>query len=272
MKKSLDTNIGFLGAGRMAGALAKGLIHNDVCRAADISASDVSPDQLEKFGNATAANLCESNAEVVEESDVVILAVKPKDVPEVLASIKGVFKKHLLISIAAGVKLAKLEAGLPSGARVIRVMPNTPALVGWGASAFALGRNAERPDAKIAEAILSSVGICFQVPEAQLDAVTGLSGSGPAYIYAVIEAMASSGSMLGIDPDVALKLSAQTVLGAAHMVLKTGQTPRELIDMVTSPGGTTIEGLAVLQDRKVREAFIAAVEAAARKSAQLGAK
>lgn len=256
----------------MATALAKGLIHTGVCRAPDITASDVSPEQLEHFGNTTNANVCESNADTVQESDVVILAVKPDHVSEVLESIREVFQTQLLISIAAGVTLEKLERGLPAGSRVVRVMPNTPALVGCGAAAFALGRSAGPKDAQAAEAILNAVGISFQVPESQLDAVTGLSGSGPAYIYHVIEALARAGAQLGIDPAVALKLSAQTVQGAAKMVLDTGKSPQELVDMVTSPGGTTVEGMAVLKDRKAQEVFIDAVKAAARKSKELGQK
>lgn len=256
----------------MATALARGLIHTEVCRASDITASDVSPEQLEHFGNATNANRCEDNAEVVAESDVVILAVKPSHVAEVLDSVREVFKKQLMISIAAGITIAKLEAGLPAESRVIRVMPNTPALVGCGAAAFALGKHAGPKDAQVAEAILNAVGISFQVPESQLDAVTGLSGSGPAYIYHVIEALAKGGSEMGIDEKVALKLAAQTVQGAARMVLETGKSPKELIDMVTSPGGTTVEGMAVLVEQEVHLGLIAAVKAAARRSKELGQK
>ena len=270
MKKSLDRKIGFIGAGRMATALAKGLIHTGICRAYDIMASDVSPAQLEAFAEATGANICENNADVARDAEVVVLAVKPGHVAEALESIKDVLKDALLISIAAGVPISKLEAGLKSGAKVIRVMPNTPALVGCGAAAFALGKDADAADGQIAEAILSSVGICFQVPESQLDAVTGLSGSGPAYVYSVIEALAEAGAELGIQEEIALKLAAQTVQGAAQMVLKTGKSPKDLIEMVTSPGGTTIEGMSVLAEKKVQLALVAAVKAAAKKSKDLG--
>jgi pyrroline-5-carboxylate reductase len=272
MKKVLNQKVGFLGAGRMATALAKGLMHTGVCREADIMASDVLEEQREHFGNETGASVCESNSEVVSESDVVVLAVKPKDVDEVLGSIKDSFKKQLLISIAAGVPISRLEAGLPEGARVIRVMPNTPALVGCGAAAYALGKNATPKDGEICQMILNAVGISFQVPESQLDAVTGLSGSGPAYIYHVIEALARGGAELGIDPKVSLKLSAQTVQGAAKMILDTGKSPKELIEMVMSPGGTTVEGMAVLVEEEVQIGLVAAVKAAARRSKELGQK
>lgn len=256
----------------MATALAKGLIHTGVCRASDITASDVSPEQLEHFGNATQANESESNAEVTRESDIVVLAVKPNHVTEVLESIREVFDRQLLISIAAGITIARLEGGLPDGSRVIRVMPNTPALVGCGAAAFALGRHAISRDAQICETILNAVGISFQVPENQLDAVTGLSGSGPAYIYHVIEALARGGAELGMEERVALKLAAQTAQGAARMVLESGKSPRELIDMVASPGGTTVEGMAVLVEKEVHVGLVAAVKAAARRSRELGEK
>lgn len=256
----------------MATALAKGLIRTEVCRASDITASDVSPEQLEHFGSATRANECESNSEVAADSDILILAVKPGHVGEVLESIRSDFSKQLLISIAAGVTLAKLEAGLPAGSRVVRVMPNTPALVGCGAAAYALGTHAGPKDAQTTEMILNAVGISFQVPETQLDAVTGLSGSGPAYIYHVVEALARAGAELGIDPVVALKLSAQTAQGAAKMVLETGKSPKELIDMVSSPGGTTVEGMAVLMEKQVHDGLMSAVKAAARRSRELGQK
>ena len=175
-----------------------------------------------------------------------------------------------MISIAAGVPLAKLEALLSAGARVIRVMPNTPALVGASASAFALGAAATREDAALTERLFSAVGIAYEVKERLLDAVTGLSGSGPAYVCLLIEALSDGGVAAGLPRDVATRLAAQTVLGSAKMVLETGQHPAVLKDMVTSPGGTTIEGLHELEKAGVRGAFMNAVRAAAEKSKQLG--
>jgi pyrroline-5-carboxylate reductase len=178
---------------------------------------------------------------------------------------------HLLISIAAGVPLVRLENALPSGARVIRVMPNTPALVGASASAFALGKGATPEDEQLALKLLSSVGLAFHVKESLLDAVTGLSGSGPAYAFMMIEALSDGGVAAGLPRDVATKLAAQTLLGSAKLLLETGQHPGALKDMVTSPGGTTIDGLHELEKGGVRAAIIAAVRAAAEKSRKLGA-
>ena len=197
--------------------------------------------------------------------------MKPDQAAGVLAELRGGFtKQHLLISIAAGVTLAKLEAALPAGARVIRVMPNTPALVGESASAFALGKAATAADGELAKKLLSAVGVAFQVKESLLDAVTGLSGSGPAYVYLFIDALSDGGVASGLPRDIATKLAAQTVFGAAKMVLETGQHPGVLKDQVTSPGGTTIKGLHELEKGKLRAAVMSAVRAATEKSKKLG--
>jgi pyrroline-5-carboxylate reductase len=189
----------------------------------------------------------------------------------VLTGLRSKFTtNHLLISIAAGVTLAKLESALPPGARVIRVMPNTPALVGRAASAFALGKCATPADGELARRLLSAVGIAFQVKEPLLDAVTGLSGSGPAYVFQFIEALSDGGVAAGLPRDLATKLAAQTVLGAAKMVLETGQHPGALKDQVTSPGGTTIEGLHELEKGRMRAIVMSAVRAATEKSKKLG--
>jgi len=181
-----------------------------------------------------------------------------------------VTERHLIISIAAGVTLAKLGAALKKDARIVRVMPNTPALVSASASAFSLGKGAKSDDAALAQRIFSAVGVAYQVKESLLDAVTGLSGSGPAYAYLIIEALSDGGVAAGLPRDVATKLAAQTMLGAAKMVLETGQHPGALKDMVTSPGGTTIEGLHELEKGGVRGALVNAVRAAAEKSRKLG--
>jgi pyrroline-5-carboxylate reductase len=263
--------IGFLGAGKMATALAKGFVKAGLVSGKQIIASDLYEGARTAFAQEVGAMVTASNVEVVKFAQVLILAVKPDQVAGVLAEIRGTFgSEHLLVSIAAGLPLAKLESGLSATARVIRVMPNTPALVGASASAFAIGNSATSADAALVQKLLSAVGVAFQVKESLLDAVTGLSGSGPAYVYLFIEALSDGGVAAGLPRDVATKLAAQTVLGAAKMVLETGQHPGALKDQVTSPGGTTIEGLHELEKGKLRGTVMSAVRAAAEKSKKLG--
>jgi pyrroline-5-carboxylate reductase len=263
--------IGFLGAGKMAGALAKGVISAGLVKAAEVRASDPALSARAAFEKETGAKTSELNLPIAQFAQVLILAVKPAQVAEVLQEIKpAVAPGHLLISIAAGVPLAKLEDLLGKSTRIIRAMPNTPALVGASATAYALGHAATAEDATLAQKIFAAVGIAFPVKETLLDAVTGLSGSGPAYLYLVIEALSDGGVAAGLPRDIATKLAAQTVLGSAKMVLETGQHPGALKDMVTSPGGTTIEGLHELEKGSVRGTFMSAVRAAAEKSRQLG--
>lgn len=269
---SAKLTIGFLGAGRMGTALAKGFIQAGLVTAKQIIASDPVPGARAAFGKDVGAKITTSNVEVAKFARVLFLAVKPDQVAAVLAEVKSQFTpEHLLISIAAGVPIAKLEGGLGAGARVIRVMPNTPALVGASATAYALGKSALAKDGDLAQRFFSAVGVAFPVNESLLDAVTGLSGSGPAYVYLMIEALSDGGVAAGLPRDVATKLAAQTVLGSARMVLETGAHPGALKDMVTSPGGTTIEGLHELEKGKVRAALMSAVRAATEKSKKLGA-
>jgi pyrroline-5-carboxylate reductase len=263
--------IGFLGAGKMATALARGFVNAKLVTAKQLFAADPFESAREHFTKETGAKTLAVNLEVAQAANVLILATKPDQVAAALAEISGAFtKKHLLISIAAGVTISKLENNLPAGARVIRVMPNTPALVGTGASAFTLGKNATAADGELAKRLLSAVGVALQVKESLLDAVTGLSGSGPAYVYQFIEALSDGGVAAGLPRDIATKLAAQTVLGGAKMVLETGQHPGALKDQVTSPGGTTIEGLHALEKGKLRATVISAVRAATEKSKKLG--
>jgi pyrroline-5-carboxylate reductase len=263
--------IGFLGAGRMATALAQGFVKADIVRPGQIFASDLIPAARKGFGAATGARICPANAGVLASASVIILAVKPHQAAEVLAEIKPHFTpRHLLVSIAAGITLPKLEAALPARARVIRVMPNTPALVGASASGFACGKSATKSDAALVQRLLSAVGVAVEVREALLDAVTGLSGSGPAYVYQFIEALSDGGVASGLPRDLATRLAAQTVLGAAKMVLETGEHPGALKDAVASPGGTTIEGIHELEKGKLRGTVMNAVRAATEKSKKLG--
>jgi pyrroline-5-carboxylate reductase len=263
--------IGFLGAGKMGTALAKGFIRAKLVTPKQIIAGDPVSAATAAFAKDVGGKTTSSNAEVAKFADTLILAVKPDYVSGVLADIREHFtEKHLLISIAAGAPIAKLEAGLGGTARVIRVMPNTPALVGASASAYALGKSARPEDGELAQKLFSSVGVVFQLREYLLDAVTGLSGSGPAYVYLFIEGLSDGGVAAGLPRDIATKLAAQTVLGSAKMVLDTGLHPGALKDMVTSPGGTTIEGLHELEKGKLRATAISAVRAATEKSRKLG--
>src|SRR2546430_2155479 len=264
-------NIGFLGAGKMATALAKGFIRAGLVTAKQIIASDPVAPSAAAFAKEVGAKTTAFNPDVVKFADVLVLAVKPDQVSGVLAEIREHFtEKHLLISIAAGVPLARLEAGLGAGARLIRVMPNTPALVGASATAFAPGKSALPEDAALAQKLFNAVGLAFQVKESLLDAVTGLSGSGPAYVYLFIEGLSDGGVAAGLPRDIATKLAAQTVLGSARMVLETGLHPGALKDNVTSPGGTTSEGLHELEKGDFRGTAISAVRAATEKSRKLG--
>lgn len=267
---SADLKIGFLGAGRMATALAQGFLRAGLVTPGGLIASDVEPAARDQFARLTGARAVERNAEVAA-ARTVFVAVKPQQVEGVLAEVRdAVGTGSLVVSIAAGVTLARLQAPLASGARVVRVMPNTPALVGASATAYALGTACRSEDGAWVQQLFESVGVAFAVKEPLLDAVTGLSGSGPAYGYLMIEALSDGGVAAGLPRDVATRLAAQTLLGAARMVLDTGLHPGALKDQVTSPGGTTIDGLHELEKAGVRGGLINAVRAAADKSRRLG--
>lgn len=255
----------------MASALAKGFIQAGLTVPGSMIASDPYEAARTAISKECGIKATGSNSEVVQSAQIVLLAVKPDQVNDVLTEIRPHFSdKHLLVSIAAGVPLARLEAALPAGARVVRVMPNTPALVGASASAYAPGKAATQDDALLAQKLFSSVGVAYAVKEPLLDAVTGLSGSGPAYAFLIIEGLSDGGVAAGLPRDIATKLAAQTLLGSAQLLLQTGQHPGALKDMVTSPGGTTIEGLHELEKAGVRGALINAVRAATEKSRRLG--
>jgi len=257
----------------MATALAGGLISSGFTTADNVCASDTYETAREKFAHETGASTLASNQTITEQSDIVILAVKPQQLPDVLAEIKAaVTDRQLLVSIAAGSPLSLFLETLGSSNRVIRVMPNTPCLVKQGASAFARGGTATEADASLVESLLSTVGIAVEVPESQLDAVTGLSGSGPAYIYQIIEALSDGGVRMGLPRDIATQLAAQTVKGAAEMVLETGEHPGALKDAVTSPAGTTIAGIHALEAGGLRSSLMNAVSAATLRSIELGKK
>ena len=266
----LRQTVGFIGAGRMARALAGGLVSAGLVKPEQVVAADPVASAREQFLSETpGAKGAASNRALVEQSDVVVLAVKPQQLAAATSDLAAVAGGKLVISILAGVRLAKLAAAFPN-ARLVRVMPNTPALVGEGASAYALGPNATAADGELVATLLAAIGRAHPVDENLLDAVTGLSGSGPAFVYVTIEALADGGVRMGLPRDIALALAAQTVKGAAEMVLATGDHPAVLKDRVASPGGTTIAGLQEIENGGLRAALIAAVEAATHRSMELG--
>lgn len=270
MAEAATLRVGFLGAGRMATALAKGwlragLIHPEGCRA-----SDPLPQARQAFTAETGCQAMSTNRDILPSSQVLVLAVKPQSMPALMEEIRPALKDQLLISIAAGVTLRQFAAGLGPNCRLIRVMPNTPCLVGASASGYSPSDKATAEDIALVGRLLHAVGVAFQLPEHLLDAVTGLSGSGPAFVYLMIEALSDGGVRVGLPRDVATALAAQTVLGAAKMLLETQSHPGMLKDMVASPGGTTIAGLHALERGGVRGALMDAVEAATRRATELG--
>ncbi|HEY7652558.1 MAG TPA: pyrroline-5-carboxylate reductase [Methylomirabilota bacterium] len=268
-----DKRVGFLGAGNMGEAMIKGLLQTGLVPAAAIAATDVRADRLQQIAKQYGVRAASSNVELVGEADVVILAVKPQIMGVVLKEISGaVDRGKLLISIAAGVPVAALRAALGKPARLIRVMPNTPALVLEGVTAIARAEGLEPGDLEMAQELFGAVGRVVVLDEEALDAVTGLSGSGPAYVAIVIESLADGGVKMGLDRATAMTLAAQTVLGSARLILETGAHPGQLKDMVASPGGTTIAGIAALEEGGVRRTFISAVERATQRSRELGGK
>ncbi len=262
----------FLGAGKMATALAGGMTRNG-CPATKISAYDVSEAAAEAFTNVTYVKAFSTGVyKLAQEADIVLLAVKPQYLAEALKLFdNGELQDKLVISIVAGATLETLS-GLTGATRIVRVMPNTPAMIGKGAAAYAVSPGVTEADAQAVEAILGSVGYFCRLPEKLIDAVTGLSGSGPAYVFDFIQALSDGGVRCGLPRTEATKLAAMTVMGAAAMVMETGEHPAVLRDQVTSPGGTTIAGLAVLERAAFRGTVSDAVGAATARSAELGKK
>ncbi|MFP4056977.1 MAG: pyrroline-5-carboxylate reductase [Candidatus Brocadiia bacterium] len=267
----LEQTVGFLGAGKMAEALSRGILAEGLVAADRIVMSDADPDRRTLLADELGVRTVADNAAMVEAADVVVLALKPADLRAALPPLAEAFAPgRLVVSIAAGVTLAELGTLLPDGARIVRVMPNTPALVGSGAAGFALGPGTTPQDRELVASLLGAVGVAFPLPERLLDAVTGLSGSGPAFVALVIEALADGGVLCGLPRHTALALAAHTVLGAARLVVERDLHPALLKDMVASPGGTTIAGLQVLEEQGLRAALIDAVDAATRTSQELG--
>ncbi len=267
----IEGTLGFIGAGNMSGALIKGLLHSGSVTPDRIIASDVSPDRLEHLKKLHGIKTTVDNHELVRSSDVVVLAVKPQAIDKVLSQMsKDVEARHLVVSVAAGVPVVAIEGKLPAGTRLVRSMPNTAAIVLAGATAISAGTHATEKDLATAGQLFEAVGRVVVLDESLLDAVTGLSGSGPAYVMVMIEALADGGVKVGLHRDTALLLAAQTVFGSAKLLLETGEHPGRLKDQVTSPGGTAIAGLHTLEAGGLRRTLIDAVEAATKRAGELG--
>jgi pyrroline-5-carboxylate reductase len=268
----LAQKIGLIGAGRMATALARGFLQAKLVAPGSLVVSDAESTARNRFASEfPGASIAEENKKVAALADVLILAVKPQQMSAALEDLAGALRSQtLVVSIAAGVSLARLAEKLPKQTRLVRVMPNSPCLVGQGASGYALGQYATPDDGKMVHELLTAVGQAFEVPETMLDAVTGLSGSGPAFVYSVIESMIEGGTAMGLPPELARNLAAQTVAGAAIMVQSTGQEPAALRDQVTSPGGTTLAGLEVLERGGFGKTLVEAIRAATKRSEELG--
>jgi len=262
--------IGFIGGGNMAEAFIKGLL-NGGFPASDIHFFEPNEKRRELVEERYGVSCAEDNVKLVQITDIVVLATKPQILEKVLAEINGAFTDDkLLVSILAGVTTTTLEAGLGGQPRVVRAMPNTPALAGRGAAALCPGRNITPEDRRVAQHLFETVGIALWVEEGQMDAVTGLSGSGPAFVYTFIEALTAGGVQEGLRLDIAHALAVQTVVGAAHLVQATGEHPALLREKVCSPAGTTISAIRVLEERGLRATMMEAVGAATTRSRQLG--
>ncbi len=270
---SLGKKIAFLGAGNMAEALVKGLLRAGTAAQQEIVCAEPRAERREEIAKRYGVAVATSNVEAAEQADVIVLSVKPQTMDLLLEEIApAIDHRKLVISIAAGISIATIARKLGAGVRIVRTMPNTPALVGAGATALARGAHATDADLEQAKSLFQAVGIAHVVEEHHLDAVTGLSGSGPAFVFLAIEALADGGVKVGLARPVAMALAAQTVMGAAKLVLETGEHPGRLKDQVTSPGGTAIAGVHALEVGGLRAALIAAVEVATRRSHELGEK
>ena len=257
--------IGFIGSGNMAFALIKAI--NKAKLASSIIASDKNKERLDFVKEQAKVSVTDDNKEVERKSDIIFIAVKPQVIDIVLDELKDTNK--LIISIAAGIPLKRLESKLKK-ARVVRVMPNTPCLVGEMAAGFAIGKRCKDNDIKIVEELLNSAGKAFYLKENLLDAVTGLSGSGPAFVARLVEAFIEAGQKQGLSKDISTELSIQTFKGTAKLLQESGMTPEELVNIVSSPGGTTVAGREILEKSDYKDIIIKTIEKAAKRSKELG--
>jgi pyrroline-5-carboxylate reductase len=261
---------GFLGFGKMASALVQGMLQAGLCKSEEILVVNRHPETIMQNVEEHGLRLAPSPKTLVQQADTIVLGTKPVDSLQVLRDVRQFLDGKLLISVAAGITLQALQDAAGYRTRVIRAMPNTPSLVKKGATVYAVGEHALPSDAQVAENLFSAVGLVFRLRESTLDAVTGLSGSGPAYVFTFIEALADGGVMMGLPREIASELAIQTVLGSAQMIRDTKLHPAELREMVASPGGTTMAGIEILESRGLRYTIMSAVRAASERARELG--
>jgi len=262
-----DHALGFIGAGKLAGSVIRGLLLKNFCEPGAIIASEPNSETRTQLQNELGISFTTANTEVAEKAEIVFLGVKPQMVLPVLRELGGVLANKLAVSFAAGIRIAQMEAVTP--ARIMRVLTNTPSAIGRAASAFAGGSRATDQDREKILAMFGAIGLAVQVDDDQIDAVTALAGSGPAFVYAMIEALAHGGEKMGLTKQSALRLAAQTALGASDLMITSEKSPADLIKMVVSPGGTTAAGLRVMDERGIADAIADAVKAATERGQEM---
>ena len=259
--------LGFIGAGKLAGSVIRGLLLKNFCAPSAIVASEPNVETRTQLQNELGISLTTENSEIAAKAEIVFLGVKPQMVLPVLRELGDTVAKKLVVSLAAGIRIAQMEEVTP--ARIMRVLTNTPSAIGRAASAFAAGPRATEQDREKIRTMFGAIGLVVEVDDEQIDAVTALAGSGPAFVYAMIEALARGGEKMGLNKQVSLQLAAQTALGATEMMITSGKSPEELIKMVVTPGGTTAAGLRVMEERCVAAAVADAVEAATKRGQEM---
>jgi len=259
--------LGFIGAGKLAGSVIRGLLLKNFCAPSAIVASEPNVETRTQLQNELGISLTTENSEIAAKTEIVFLGVKPQMVLPVLRGLGAALTDKLVVSFAAGIRIAQMEVVTP--ARIMRVLTNTPSAIGRAASAFAAGPRATEQDREKIRTMFGAIGLVVEVDDEQIDAVTALAGSGPAFVYAMIEALARGGEKMGLNKQVSLQLAAQTALGATEMMITSGKSPEELIKMVVTPGGTTAAGLRVMEERSVAAAVADAVEAATKRGQEM---
>lgn len=264
---SADYRFGFIGAGKLAGSVIRGLLLKNVCAPGDIIASEPNADVRAQLETELGICFTTGNAEVAEPAEIIFLGLKPQVVLPVLRELADTTAGKLVVSFAAGIRIFTMER--VTKARVMRVMTNTPSAIGRAATAFAAGTRTTEADREMIQKMFSAIGTAVEVADEQIDVVTALAGSGPAFVYSVIEALASGATREGLEADAALKLAAQMTLGAAELALTSRKSPEQLIEMVVTPGGTTAAGLRIMQEKKASEAIAAGVRAATQRGREM---